>query len=411
MRLPAVLRNTKFAAYWTAALTSSLGDAIFMVTLSWMAVKSAHSGTLLGLLMGVMSFPPIIFSILGGVWVDRNHPKWLMVGSNGMRMVAIIFLIIAHSSGDPSKWPLFAVALLFGTVDAVFWPAALALKQSLVDQTHLVRSNALLMMAFQGAQIAGPAIAGVLITNGRFTPALGACIGAYSLSTLTLLMLTTSRSLGPASNSHSLWNDVRESIQFMRKQPLLAVTSLSALMVNISLAAVMVAIPLLAHSQGYGSRGFGLMTAAMGMGGAIGAIGLLIIPVARPTPRMTLTACGIEGVLFILLAGSHNLWSVVVLLGLVGIVEVAINTIAPSVNQHIIPAAIFGRVISFTIVLMQSGEPVAKALAGWAITRLGVAASLSAAGLLELAVALIAFFMPPVRQYARQSRREQQIGS
>ncbi len=90
----------------------------------------------------------------------------------------------------------------------------------------------------------------------------------------------------------------------------------------------------------------------------------------------------------------------VLVLGSVGLVEVAVNTIAPSVNQRIIPARVFGRVISVTIVLMSGSEPMAKAASGWIIAQIGVSPVLWWAGALEIAISTVAFFVPVVRTYS-----------
>ncbi len=87
-------------------------------------------------------------------------------------------------------------------------------------------------------------------------------------------------------------------------------------------------------------------------------------------------------------------------LGLVGLAEAAVNTLAPSVNQRIIPARGLVRIISVTIVLMSGSEPLSKAASGWIIARIGVPPVLCWAGALEIAVSTVAFFVPVVRPYS-----------
>ncbi len=397
-----ILKEKNFLLFWVGSFLSGLGDSMFLITASWMVVKITRSGTILGILMGTMSLSQMLFSLIGGALVDRTDPKVFMLASGAIRMVAMLFLVIVSFGTMPPLWALFVVATVFGTADAIFWPAAMAFKQSQVRPNQYVQANGILMMAWQTTQIIGPALAGILAASGHFDDILVINAAIYGTASACLALIKARRNETPIHKKSSmLGRDIADAFRYVRRTPLLLVTSLSAFVVNACLAAVMVAIPLVAHELRMGSQGFGFMTAALGTGGALGAIAFSIIRIRRPTPRMTLISTGIEGLLFIMLGLVHHLTLLVVLLCLVGIVEVAVNTIAPSVNQRIIPPSMFGRVISLIIVLMSASEPVAKATSGWIMARVGVAHVLWWAGTLELLVSITTLFIPVVQSYSR----------
>lgn len=400
-----IFKDKNFVTFWVGSFVSSLGDAMFLLGLSWMVVRTTGSATILGLLMGAMSLPQILFSVLGGALVDRLDPKRFMMASDAVRLVAMVFLVGVSSHGVSPVWALFIVAVVFGIADAGFWPAVLAFQQSLVSPDQYVQANGLVMIASQTTQIAGPALAGLAMATGNFSLILVLNAVTYGISIGCLARVTAGRSANtPLTNeaSSSLRRDIAQGIHYMLQTPLLLVTSLAAFVVNACLAAVILALPLLAHQLHFGSRGFGFMTAALGLGGAMGALAFAFVRLRRPTPRMTLAATGLEGLLFIALGLTHQF--VLLLVGLcgVGILEVAVNTIAPSVNQQIIPPAMFGRVISLTIVVMDGAIPLARAASGWSIAHLGLWHVLWGAGVLELVASTIAFMLPVIRLYSEK---------
>lgn len=398
-----IFKDRNFVTFWVGSFVSGLGDAMFLLALSWMVVRATGSSETLGLLMATMSLPQILFSLMGGVLIDRLDPKHFMMASDAVRLAAMLFLVaVSSSQGMPPIWSLFVVALVFGTMDAGFWPAAAKLKQYLVVPDQYVQSNGSLMVASQTTQIIGPALAGMLAASGHFDViiALNAATYGVSIACLTFVTATEKADAPVPAHTASVLSGMTQGIRYVLQTPLLVVTSLAAFVVNACLATVMVAIPLLAHQLHVGSQGFGLMMAALGVGGALGAVVFAVIRLRRPTPRMTLFATGLEGVLFIMLGLAQHLALVVLVLGSVGLVEVAVNTIAPSVNQRIIPARVFGRVISVTIVLMSGSEPMAKAASGWIIAQIGVSPVLWWAGALDIAISTVAFFVPVVRTYS-----------
>ncbi len=401
-----VFKNSNYLTFWTGSFVSGMGDSMFLLAMSWMVVRITGSATVLGLLMGAMSLPQILFSVIGGALVDRMDPKRFMIASDAIRLVAMVFLVFFSSHGMPPIWALFVVAVVFGTVDAGFWPAALAFQQSLVAPEQYVQANGFVMVASQTTQIVGPAVAGLLMATGNFGVILVLNAATYGVSIGCLARVTTSHttSAPPMTDEPaSLRRDIAQGIHYMLKTPLLLVTSLAAFIVNACLAAVMLAMPLMAHQLRLGSQGFGFMTAALGIGGAIGAIAFSIIRLRHPTPRMTLAATGLEGVLFLALGMTHHFSLLFTVLCGVGMLEVAVNTIAPSVNQQIIPPAMFGRVISLTIVLMDGAIPLARAASGWSIAHLGLWHVLQGAGVLQVLASAIAFMLPTVRLYSEKT--------
>ncbi|SDX50628.1 Transmembrane secretion effector [Marininema mesophilum] len=122
---------------------------------------------------------------------------------------------------------------------------------------------------------------------------------------------------------------------------------------------------------------------------------------------MNLTASFIEGLALFFIALTPNHWVAASLLVIIGGTTTAINVIAPSVNQSIIPKKLFGRVVSVMMLVMTGLVPITQALAGYVIDNTSSNQVFFYGGALELLTAGFAFFIPAVRNYSVQYFKRQ----
>lgn len=337
-----IFRNVTFLRYWISGLVSGLGDGIFMIALAWMCA-TAGSGWLYGGLLFAMSAPRIVLSPIGGVFVDRHDPRRVMNICNVLRALLMGLLLVFSTGGLPPMWMLFATSLLFGITDAFYWPAVYACRQRLVKPDLYVQSNSLLMIAMKTHEIAGPVLGGVLLMAGGFRTILL----LNGLSFLLALVLLYNLKLEPLEaegeqKKNTFLEDLKVGMRFVLR---------------------------------------------------------------NPTPRMTQLSALFEGILFVLAGLCGNFWLMLLLLAGIGLMETAINIIAPSVNQTIIPRALFGRVITAMIVIMSGGTPLAEATSGWLIDQTSAHSVFIGFGVLEMVVAAVALFVPAIRSYKPEERQ------
>ncbi|WP_157071301.1 MFS transporter, partial [Alicyclobacillus acidiphilus] len=394
-------------SYWSGGLISGLGDAMFLLALNWMVVEKTGSGLILGTIMACISLPQILLVTIGGVIADRLNPKWVMIASDAVRGLVMAFLLVMSFRGVPPIWTLFVMAIIYGCMDAVFFPAQSAFQQRLVSSEQYTQSFGLLMIGFQAAAIAGPVLGGALISKWSYQVVIGANAFSFICSILFLLLVKPLPidSDNEEKENLSFLSDIQVGIRYVLKNHLILTTSLSAFLVNACVQATFIAVPFLAKQAHLGAQGFGLMNMGIGIGGALAAFFFAFIRIQKPTPRMTFLACFVEGLAFLGLVFARELWLLIGTMLIIGIMEAVVNTISPSVNQKIIPPQLIGRVISFMIVLMSGSEPLARAFSGWMIQWSGVTVLLICTGVLEIAVAVIGYFMPIVRNYGSEQPR------
>jgi MFS family permease len=355
-----IFKNRNFLLYWIGSLFAGLGDAVFSIALTWMVVEVTGSGAMVGALFLTIGVPRVVLTPCAGVLVDRINPVKGMILCEWARVLTVGFLLLLSFFGTLPLWNLFVASLFLLTL--------IRLPHDRPD--------------------AQPA------------PADANDDGKTTLSDVE----ESAASRSPGNRVRRLyWADMREGVAYILKTPIILTTSLVAFLVNACSSVAPIGVPFLAESLGGGAREFGWLNTSIGIGGTIGAILFSVFIIKRPTPRMTLIACFAEGIVFLTLGLAEHLWLALLLIALIGITDAAINVIAPSVNQTIIPPELMGRVISVVIVLMSVSVPLAQAAGGYLVETAGVQNVFLINGSLEMMIAGIAFFLPVIRKYGRAS--------
>jgi predicted MFS family arabinose efflux permease len=198
-----------------------------------------------------------------------------------------------------------------------------------------------------------------------------------------------------------MWRSVKSGFHYFLTTPIIMTMAVFAFFANAAVGATLISIPFLAEELNLGVEGFGLMNTAIGVGSVAGAVVFSVISIRNPKPYMTLLTCFLQGMIIMLIGFTVNIWMIITLIALMGLHETAVNVIAPSVNHTIIPARIFGRVISVMILVMSGSVPIAQAAAGWLMEWTSPQNIFIYGGVLEMGAALLTFSLPFVRDYGR----------
>ncbi|MEV5381335.1 MFS transporter [Streptomyces sp. NPDC052721] len=166
---------------WLGAYTSSmLGDSVYYLALSWAAVQ-AGSPAQAGLVMSASALPRAVLMLGGGVVADRFGPRRVVIGSDAVRCAAVLAVAAVLFLTSPGLWPLALLAMVFGTVDAVFMPAVGALPARLTEKGQLARVQGMRGLAIRLASVVGAPLGGLAV-------ALGGAPAAFTLAGLLIAL-------------------------------------------------------------------------------------------------------------------------------------------------------------------------------------------------------------------------------
>ncbi|MFG3084487.1 MFS transporter [Streptomyces parvulus] len=280
---------------WVAAYTLSMvGDMVFYLALSWAAVRNGTAAQA-GIVTAVSAVPRALLMLGGGVVADRFGPRRVVIGSDAVRCGTVLAVAAVLFVTDPGLWLLALLAVVFGTVDAVFLPAVGALPARITTRDQLARVQGMRGLGIRFAAVVGAPLGGLAVAVGGSAAAF-ACAGLLIAASLPLLVTTRLRALPadgtPAATAGdtTAWRDLRAGLRHIRRHRVLAPLMITIALGDLGFVGPLnVGLTLLADERGWGASGMGWVLGGFGTGAGAAA---LLLAVRGRVPRAGLVTAG-----------------------------------------------------------------------------------------------------------------------
>ncbi|SEM56660.1 MFS-type transporter involved in bile tolerance, Atg22 family [Streptacidiphilus jiangxiensis] len=153
-----------FQKLFVGDAAARVGYQVTLFLLPLLVVTRLHgSGSQAGLVSGSQFVPVLLFSLGAGVLADRAPTRRLILAGTLARGAALGALGLMCALTGVTFWALLATAFVVGTGSVVYDVGYQAGIPSLLRPEELTRGNALLQSSNSVSQMAGPALAGVLV--------------------------------------------------------------------------------------------------------------------------------------------------------------------------------------------------------------------------------------------------------
>lgn len=270
-------RDPNVLRWLTAYASSMIGDSVYYVALSWAAVQ-AGSPAEAGVVMAVSAVPRAVLMLGGGVLADRFGPRRVVIGSDSVRCAAVLAVAALLLLASPGLWLLALLAVVFGTVDAVFMPAVGALPPRLTDRSQLARVQGMRGLAARFASVAGAPLGGLAVAVGGAATAFGVA-GLLIAGSVPLLVRVRLRDLPErnAAGPRTARRDLAAGLRYLRGHPVLGPLVLVIALGDLGFVGPLnVGLTLLADQRGWGASGMGLVLAGFGVGAGAASMSLAV---------------------------------------------------------------------------------------------------------------------------------------
>jgi MFS family permease len=378
-----VLGKRDFRRFYVGYSLSLLGTAMSSVAIAFAVLGAGGTASGLGIVFTANIVPMIAFTLGGGAIADRLGRRPVMLAADVARCAVQGVLAVSLYLGHPRLWLFVAAALAVGTGSAFFQPALAGLPVQLAPRDRLGDANALLAAAQPAAQVAGPALAGMLIAVTSPATVVAADAASYAISAVALAMV---RFPGARQvRSRSLLADLADGWAEFRSRAWLWIETVQFALFNLlTWGPYLVLGPVLARGYLGGARAWGAILACYGGGAVLGGLLVLGRRPGRPLLVATLATLGFP---LPPLALALQLPAVAVAGGalLAGLGSAVGGALWATVTQQRVPAQALSRVAAFNMVGAFAFGPVVFAAAG------PVAAALGARAVLGFGAAWAAF--------------------
>ncbi|MFE1204428.1 MFS transporter [Streptomyces sp. NPDC058762] len=278
---------------WVGAYTASMvGDMVFFLALSWAAVQNGTPAQA-GLVTAVSAVPRALLMLGGGVVADRLGPRRVVIGSDTVRCVTVLAVAAVLLAADPGLWLLALLAVVFGTVDAVFMPAVGALPARITGKDQLARVQGMRGLAIRFAAVVGAPLGGLGVAVGGAAAAF-AFAGLLIAVSVPLLISVRMRDLpaddASAARETTAWRDLVGGLRYVRRHRVLGPLMVAIALGDLGFVGPLnVGLTLLADERGWGASGMGWVLAGFGTGAGVAA---LLLTVRGRLPRAGCVAAG-----------------------------------------------------------------------------------------------------------------------
>jgi MFS family permease len=340
-----------FRLYQTARLLVILGAEAQSVAVAWQVYKMTGSALDLGLTGLALFAPGLFFMLAAGHAADRYDRRWIILICYSVQALCTFALLWFATHGIVHVWPIYAVLLGIGLGRAFSGPAASALLPSLVPKQHFVNAVTWGATIFQVANIAGPAVGGLLFTfrlTGFLTDWNGAPV-VYVFTLITLLGflgLVGAMRTRPARVVKNAFNleTMLAGFHYVWQAKLL-LGSISLDLFAVLLGGATALLPIYATDILHaGPRALGLLRAAPSIGALAISLVMTVRPIKREAGKLMLVCVGIFGAATVVFGLSRMMWLSLLALVVVGASDMVSVVVRSSILQLATPPEMRGRV-------------------------------------------------------------------
>jgi MFS family permease len=387
---------------WLSIFFSNLGGQITMLALPLTAVFLLDATpTQMGFLTAMEIAPFVLFSLPGGVLLDRMQKLPIYIAGEIFMGVALLSIPLAWAL-DMLNMPLmYFVSFALGTVYTIAGSASQIVLTQLVGRDKLVQAYSQNAIAGSMAEVLGPGMAGLLIRV--FSAPLALVMDALLLigSVLMLRGIQIHEEVAPRATwkDRSFKEELLKGLAFVRSQKmLLEMAATVGAWQFFAQLALSVQIIFAVKDLGLDETLVSLSFVTLGIGSVLGGlVGPKISQRIGPGPALivgvSITSLGwlgllaLEGVL-----PSIVLFSWMLVCFSWGATLLFVNFL--SLRQSFTPTDLLGRMTTTMrwLILLPAGP--GAILGGWMAEHWGMRSSLMAAGVGTLCVALVAWTRP-----------------
>ena len=404
MSTPAVplWRNRDFTLLWSSQVVSTVGTRVTSVAYPLLVLLLTGSPALAGVVGFAQTLPFLLLYLPGGAWVDRWDRRRTMVACELGRVVALGSVAVTavvggvHAITIPQ---LVAVAFVEGSLFVLFDLAEGAALPRLVPLSQVPTAVAWNQARTQGADLVGQPVGGALFA---LAPALPFAVDAvsYLLSGGAIAAIRTRLQGERVATAEPLRARIATGLGFVRRSAFLSETVGIVGWMNLVFNGLFLALIVRARELGGSPGEIGLMLAAYGAGGILGAVAAPMLHRRVPGRLLLVGIAWLWTAIGIALAFPPSLVWLGVLVFVMNLFGAPYNVVITSRLYELVPEDLLGRVRSVAKIVAWGTIPVGTLLGGVLAERLGAGPALLLLGLAMVPIAVVSTLSPGMRSIA-----------
>jgi len=379
--------------YFTGQLISQIGTWLQIVSEGWLVLQLTNSAFMIGLVAACATVPSLLFSLFGGLIVDRFDKKKLIIVTQSCSMVFALCLATLTFLHVITVWQIALFAFLLGVVNSVDMPARQAFINEMVEKDKLSSAIALNAGTFNSARVIGPSIAGILIAI--IGPA-----GAYFLNGISyiaaifVLFLIVPLKLKQKKDNTRPLQAIKDGVAYTFTHPIIRSLIILTAVVSVFGWSYTTIMPFIAKNIFHqNAAGLGYLYAAAGLGALVATF--VVSGAGRKIGSSVFINGGILlfSITMIFFSFTTNIWVAYLTLFLGGFGLLSAFSIINARIQHLVEPHFRGRVLSIYLLMFVGLFPVGNLQIGFLSEQYGPQFAIRIGAIIVMIAAIVGYLL------------------
>ncbi|OGE26483.1 MFS transporter [Candidatus Daviesbacteria bacterium RIFCSPHIGHO2_02_FULL_39_12] len=386
-----VLNNKNYRLYFLGQLVSLIGTWLQIVAQGWLVLQLTNSPFLVGLVAAIGSLPTLLFSLFGGVIIDRFPKKQILMLTQISSMTLAFILGILTVFDLITVWQIGILAFLLGVVNALDIPTRQAFVPEMVIKNELPSAISLNAGTFNAARVIGPGLAGFLIaimgTGGAFI-----LNGISYIAVIIALILIQVEDKVFKTDLHPL-AAIKEGISYSFTHPIIRTLLIFVGVVSVFGWSYTTIMPVIAQNTFHqGATGLGYLYAAAGLGALMATFVVSIFANKFSPLFFIIGGNSLFAMSLILFTFTTNFNLALILLFFAGLGLLTEYAMMNTTVQHLVADSVRGRVMSIYVLMFLGLSPLGNFEIGYLSEKFGTEIAIRIGAIIVFLFGTLVFF-------------------
>ena len=383
LRSPLYFLN--FRWLWLGQTLILSAAQFWFVSLTWLVLQKTASGLAVGTVLVAAAIPRALFMLVGGAISDRWSPRNVAIIGGLINTVLIGIATVLLILDGFNLIVFIVIAVLFGSFEAILYPAILALLPQLVRKSQLAEANAWIQGSEQLTEVLGPAGAGFMIGAFGLTIAFAINTLIFVFGSLFIYLVRTRRRqpLATEPEKQALTGEIILGLKYAWTQPAIRISLLLLAMINFAmLGPIIIGVAALVNVKfGANATTFGYLQSAYGIGALLGVLVASQMGAIKSLKTPLVLLCYGLGAGLIALGFVQDFWIASGIIALMGIGGGTVTVLGMTWLQQNTASNMQGRMMGLTMFAAVALDPFSQGVSGvlveFSLTGLFVAAGVT----------------------------------
>jgi MFS family permease len=389
---------------WLGQAVTFLGSEMALVALPVQIWQLTHSPLALGLFSFTELVPLLTLTLVGGAVADAFDRRRMLLVTETLQAAGVVGLLVNAALPHPSIVALYALATVVMSCFSAGVGAMRSLPQRLLPVEVFAQAGALDSIYYGVGGIAGPALAGVIISAAGLSAVYAIGTASFAATVFAIWGLPA-MAPHPDADRPSL-RSIAQGFRFVASEKVILgffLVDTNAMVFGMPIAL----FPAIAARYGE-ERLVGLLYSAPAVGALVAGLGSGWVAHVRRQGVVVVVAASLWGVAIAGFAYAGRFWLALVLVGVAGLADQVSAIFRNAMLLALTPDRLLGRVRGIEFMQVASAPSLGNVEAGVLASLTSIRFSVASGGLLCVAGTLASAFAFPalVRYDARRRAAE-----